>query len=74
MKKYIDIVEDIKNALAKISSNAHKGLQSIKKGNSMEAYYHGQLTVIDIIGYIINNDEQAEVKNEKKRNLCCSNN
>ena len=65
MKESIDIVEDIKNALAKISSNAHKGLQSIKKGNSMEAYYHGQLTVIDIIGYIINNDEQAEVKDEK---------
>lgn len=64
MKESIDIVEDIKNALAKISSNAHKGLQSIKKGNSMEAYYHGQLTVIDIIGYIINNDEQAEVQNE----------
>ena len=74
MKESIDLVKDIKNALAKISSNAHKGLQSIKKGNSMEAYYHGQLTVIDIIGYIINNDEQAEVKNEKKRNLCCSNN
>ena len=64
MKESIDIVEDIKNALAKISSNAHNGLQSIKKGNSMEAYYHGQLTVIDIIGYIINNDEQAEVKDE----------
>ena len=64
MKESIDIVEDIKNALAKISSSAHKGLQSIKKGNSMEAYYHGQLTVIDIIGYIINNDEQAEVQNE----------
>ena len=64
MKESIDIVEDIKNALAKISSNAHKGLQAIKKGNSMEAYYHGQLTVIDIIGYIINNDEQAEVQNE----------
>ena len=64
MKQYTDLVEDIKNALAKISSNAHKGLQSIKKGNSMEAYYHGQLTVIDIIGYIINNDEQAEVQNE----------
>ena len=64
MKESIDIVEDIKNALAKISSTAHKGLQSIKKGNSMEAYYHGQLTVIDIIGYIINNDEQAEVQNE----------
>ena len=28
MKKYIDIVEDIKNALTKISSNAHNGLQS----------------------------------------------
>ena len=64
MKKSIDIVEDIKNALAKISSNAHNGLQSIKEGNSMEAYYHGQLTVIDIIEYIINNDEQAEVQNE----------
>ena len=64
MKKYIDIVEDIKNALTKISSNAHNGLRSIKKGNSMEAYYHGQLTVIDIIEYIINNDEQAEVQNE----------
>lgn len=63
MKQYTDIVEDIKNALAKISSSAHKGLQSIKKGNSMEAYYRGQLTVIDIIGYI-NNDEQAEVQNE----------
>ena len=64
MKESIDIVEDIKNALAKISSNAHNGLQSIKEGNSMEAYYHGQLTVIDIIEYIINNDEQAEVQNE----------
>lgn len=64
MKKSIDIVEDIKIALAKISSNAHTGLQSIKKGNSMEAYYHGQLAVIDIIGYIIKNDEQAEVQNE----------
>ena len=64
MKKSIDIVEDIKNALAVISSHAHKGLQSIKKGNSMEAYYNGQLTVIEIIGYVIQNDEQAEVKNE----------
>ena len=64
MKEYIEIVEDIKNSLAKISSNAHNGLQSIKEGNSMEAYYHGQLTVIDIIEYIINNDEQAEVQNE----------
>ena len=64
MKKYIDIVEDIKNALAKISNNAHNGLQSIKKGNSMEAYYHGQLTVIEMIGYIIQNGEQAEVKDE----------
>ena len=67
MKKYIDIVEDIKNALAKISSNAHNGLQSIKKGNSMEAYYHGQLTVIEIIGYIIQNGEQAEVKKWKEK-------
>ena len=62
MKKYIDIVEDIKIALTKISSSAHKCLQSIKKGNSMEAYYHGQLTVIEIIGYIIQNGEQAEVE------------
>ena len=62
MKESMDIVEDIKNALAKISSNAHNGLRSIKEGNSMEAYYHGQLTVIDIIEYIINNDEQAEVE------------
>ena len=62
--KKAKIVKDIKEALAKISSNAHNGLQSIKKGNSMEAYYHGQLTVIDIIEYIINNDEQAEVQNE----------
>ena len=67
MKESIDIVEDIKNALVKISSNAHKGLQSIKKGNSMEAYYHGQLTVIEIIGYIINNGEQAEVQNGKDK-------
>ena len=65
MKKYIDIVEDIKNALDTISSNAHIGLQSIKKGNSMEAYYNGQLAVIEIIGYVIKNDEQAEVKDEK---------
>lgn len=64
MKESIEILEDIKNALAKISSNAHNGLQSIKEGNSMEAYYHGQLTVIEIIGYIINNGEQAEVQNE----------
>ena len=65
MKESIDIVEDIKNALDKISSNAHNGLQSIKEGNSMEAYYHGQLVVIEIIGYIIKNGEQAEVKDEK---------
>ena len=60
MKESINIIEDIKNALAKISSNAHNGLQSIKKGNSMEAYYHGQLTVIEIIGYIIQNGEQSD--------------
>ena len=65
MKESINIVEDIKNALAKISSNAHNGLQSIKEGNSMEAYYHGQLTVIEIIGYIIQNGEQAEVKDNE---------
>lgn len=64
MKKSIDIVEDIKSALTVISSRAHNGLQSIKKGNSMEAYYHGQLVVIEMIGYIIKNDEQAEVQNE----------
>ena len=58
------VIKDLKEALTKIRSNAHKGLQSIKEGNSMEAYYHGQLTVIDIIEYIINNDEQAEVQNE----------
>ena len=67
MKESIEILEDIKNALAKISSNAHNGLQSIKKGNSMEAYYHGQLTVIEIIGYIIQNGEQAEVKKWKEK-------
>ena len=55
-----DILEDIKNALAKISSNAHKGLQSIKKGNSMEAYYNGQLAVIELIGYIIHNGEHSD--------------
>lgn len=60
MKKSIDVIEDIKNALAKISSTAHNGLQSIEKGSSMEAYYDGQLTVIGIIGYIINNGEQAD--------------
>ena len=64
MKKYIDIVEDIKNALTKISSNAHNGLQSIKKGNSMEAYYNGQLVVIELIGYIIHNGEQADAEDE----------
>lgn len=64
MKKSIDIVKDIKSALAIISSNVHNGLQSIKKGSSMEAYYHGQLAVIKIIGYIIKNDEQAKVKDE----------
>ena len=31
----------------------------------MEAYYNGQLAVIEIIGYVIKNDEQAEVKDEK---------
>ena len=60
MKKYIDIVEEIKSALAKISSTAHNGLQSIKKGNSMEAYYNGQLAVIELIGYIIHNGEQSD--------------
>lgn len=63
--KKAKIVKDLKEALAKISSNAHNGLQSIKEGNSMEAYYHGQLVVIEIIEYIIKNDEQAEVKDEK---------
>lgn len=59
------VIKDLKEALTKIRSNAHKGLQSIKEGNSMEAYYHGQLVVIEIIGYIIKNGEQAEVKDEK---------
>ena len=68
-----DILEDIKNALAKISSNAHKGLQMTKK-ESMIAYYNGQLAVISLIGFIIQNGEQAEVEYEKKRNLCCSDN
>lgn len=68
-----DILEDIKNALAKISSNAHKGLQNTKK-ESMIAYYNGQLAVISLIGFIIQNGEQAEVEDEKKRNLCCSDN
>ena len=63
MKTYTDIVEDIKSALAKISSNAHKGLQTTKH-KDMEAYYYGQLTVIGIIGYIIQNGEQAEVEDE----------
>ena len=62
--KKAKIVKDLKEALAKISSNAHHGLQSIKEGNSMEAYYHGQLVVIELIGYIIKNGEQAEVKDE----------
>ena len=71
MKKSIDIVEDIKIALAIISSSAHEGLESIKEGNRMEAYYKGQLTVIKIIRNVIKNDEQAEVKYEKyiKRQL-----
>ena len=30
----------------------------------MEAYYHGQLLVIEIIESIIKNNEQAEVKDE----------
>lgn len=56
-----DILEDIKNALAKISSNAHKGLQMTKK-ESMIAYYNGQLAVISLIGFIIQNDEHTEAK------------
>lgn len=58
-----DILEDIKNALAKISSNAHKGLQMTKK-ESMIAYYNGQLAVVSLIGFIIQNGEHAEVKDE----------
>lgn len=58
-----DILEDIKNALAKISSNAHKGLQMTKK-ESMIAYYNGQLAVISLIGFIIQNGEHTEVKDE----------
>ncbi len=59
-----DILEDIKNALAKISSSsAHNGLQMTKK-ESMIAYYNGQLAVISIIGFIIQNGEQTEVKDE----------
>ena len=58
-----DILEDIKNALAKISSNAHNGLQMTKK-ESMIAYYNGQLAVISLIGFIIENGEHTEVKDE----------
>lgn len=64
MTKYIDIIEDIKTALAVISSNAHNGLQSTKKGSSMKAYYDGELAVVDLIGFIIRNDEQARKKDE----------
>ena len=60
MKKYIDIVEDIKNALAKINSDAHKGLQLVKKGSSMEAYYDGQLSIIALVTYIIDKGEHYE--------------
>ena len=64
MKKYIDILEDIKSALAIISSSAHNGLQSTEKGSSMQAYYNGKLAVVDLIGFIIHNDEQARKKDE----------
>lgn len=68
MKKYIDIVDDIKSALSKISSTAHKGLQTTKH-KDMEAYYDGQLSVIGIIGYIIQNGEQAEVKMKTEQEI-----
>lgn len=64
MKKYIDILEDIKTALAVISSNAHNGLQSTKRGSSMKAYYDGKLAVVDLIGFIIRNGEQEGEKDE----------
>lgn len=60
MKKYTDILEDIKKALVTINSNAHIGLQSTKNGSSMTAYYNGQLAVIELIGYIIHNGEQSD--------------
>ena len=60
MKKYIDILEDIKKALATISSNAHIGLQSTKNGSSMTAYYNGELAVVALIASIINRGEHDE--------------
>ena len=60
MKKYTDILEDIKNALATISSNAHQGLQSTKNGSSMTAYYNGQLAVVALIADVIYRGEHDE--------------
>ena len=60
MKESINIVEDIKNALAKISSNAHLGLQSTKNGSSMTAYYNGELAVVALIATVINRGEHDE--------------
>lgn len=60
MKKYTDIVEDIKNALATINSNAHQGLQSTKNGSSMTAYYNGQLAVVAFIADVIYRGEHDE--------------
>lgn len=60
MKESIEIVEDIKKALATINSNAHIGLQSTKNGSSMTAYYNGELAVVALIAYIINRGEHDE--------------
>lgn len=58
--KKAKIVKDLKEALAKINSNAHKGLQLVKKGGSMEAYYDGQLSIIALVTYIIDKGEHDE--------------
>lgn len=55
--KKAKIVKDLEEALAKINSNAHKGLQLVKKGSSMEAYYDGQLSIIALVTYIIDKGE-----------------
>ena len=54
------IVKDLKEALAKISSNAHQGLQSTKNVSSMTAYYNGQLAVVALIADVIYRGEHDE--------------
>lgn len=58
--KKAKIVKDLKEALAKINSNAHKGLQLVKKDSSMQAYYDGQLSIIALVTYIIDKGEHDE--------------